>query len=86
MQPTLARAPFHRPGCGRVEWGATRGVVARIREACTTRSTPACAVTDRSRSVVWIEPDVVAEVTYSELMLGRLRDPVLRSVHIRRRR
>ena len=24
------------------------------------------------------EPDVAAEVTYSELMLGRLRDPVLR--------
>jgi len=26
------------------------------------------------------EPDVAAEVTYSELMLGRLRDPVLRWV------
>jgi hypothetical protein len=28
---------------------------------------------------VWIHPDVVAEITYAELMQGRLRDAVLRS-------
>jgi hypothetical protein len=43
-------------------------------------STPACEITERRRNVVWIESDVVAEVTYSELTLGRLRDPVLRSL------
>ena len=32
------------------------------------------------RSVVWVEPRVVLEVTYSEVMLGRLRDSVLRGV------
>jgi ATP-dependent DNA ligase len=54
---------------GRVEWGATRAIVARIREG----------VHD-SIGVVWIHPDVVAEVVYSELMQGRLRDLVLRRV------
>jgi ATP-dependent DNA ligase len=65
---------------GRVEWGATRSVMARIRQHCTIRSTPACTVTERAWGVVWIEPDVLADVTYSELRLGRLRDPVLRGI------
>jgi len=32
---------------------------------------------------VWIEPHIVAEVAGRELMLGRLRDPVLRAVDVR---
>jgi len=32
------------------------------------------------RGVLWVEPRVVVEVSFSELMLGRLRDPVLRGV------
>jgi hypothetical protein len=43
-------------------------------------SAPICEGAERGRGVVWIHPDVVAEVTYSEVMQGRLRDPVLRSV------
>jgi len=65
---------------GRVEWSATRAVVARIRKRCTIRSLPACTVSERARGVVWIEPDIIAEVTYSELRLGRLRDPVVRGI------
>ena len=66
---------------GRVEWGTTRAVVARIREQCTILSTPLCEGAERDRGVVWIAPDVVAEVTYSESMQGRLRDPSLRAVY-----
>jgi hypothetical protein len=45
-------------------------------------SAPICEAAERGRRIVWIHPNVVAEVTYSELMQGRLRDPVLRSVSI----
>jgi len=69
---------------GRVEWGATRRVVAQIRERCTIRSMPACTVSERTRGAVWIEPDLIAEVTYSGLRLARLTDPVLRAIHLRR--
>jgi ATP-dependent DNA ligase len=65
---------------GRCEWGATRAVVARIRERCTTLSGPACEGVERVRSIVWVHPDVVAEVSYAELMQGRLRDAVLSRV------
>jgi hypothetical protein len=41
---------------------------------------PACADAERSRGVVWVEPRVEVEVSFSEVMLGRLRDPVLRAV------
>jgi hypothetical protein len=39
-----------------------------------------CEGAERSRSVVWIHPDIVAEVQYNELMQGRLREAVLRGV------
>ena len=29
---------------------------------------------------MWVEPRVVVEVSYSEIMVGRLRDPVLRGL------
>jgi hypothetical protein len=32
-----------------------------------------------SRGVTWLEPTLTVELTYSELMEGRLRDPVYRS-------
>jgi len=32
------------------------------------------------RGIVCVYPDVVAEVTYSELMQGRLRKPVLHAI------
>src|SRR5262249_53534567 len=65
---------------GRVEWGVRRAVVEEILTRCRTRALPVCRDVDRARSVVWIEPSVVVEVTYSEVMMGRLRDPVLRNV------
>jgi len=41
---------------------------------------PICERAARGHGIVWIHPDVMAEVTYSEVMQGRLRDLVLRSV------
>ena len=43
----------------------------------SSRAWTAVAVSSKSTSRAW------AEVTYSELMLGRLRDPVLRRIHPR---
>ena len=40
---------------------------------------------ERDRGVFWIAPDIVAEVTYSEPMQGRLRDPVRGIVQLARR-
>jgi ATP dependent DNA ligase-like protein len=65
---------------GYVERGVTRAVVAEIARRCPVRPRPACEVTERSRGVVWVEPRAVVDVTFSELMLGRLRDPVLRGL------
>ena len=65
---------------GRVEWGVTRGSVEQIVGRCTRRLTPACGDAERARTVVWVEPSVVVEVSYSEIMVGRLRDPVVRGV------
>jgi len=44
---------------GRVEWGATRAVIARIRERCTVVSTPMCERAERRRGVVWIAPGIL---------------------------
>jgi hypothetical protein len=38
----------------------------------------------RHRDVVWLEPRVVVEVTFSEMVGGWLRDPVLRLYNHRR--
>ena len=32
------------------------------------------------RDIVWLEPIVEVEVPYSDIMQGRLRDPVLRAI------
>lgn len=65
IQPTLVREPFHRP-------------VAALRERRVELKQPQCDGAEGSRGIVWVKPSVVAEVQYNELMLGRLRDPVLR--------
>jgi hypothetical protein len=44
------------------------------------RSANACGFEDG----VWLEPQVRAEVTFSELVKGRLRDPVFRALVPRR--
>jgi len=33
-----------------------------------------------ARGVVWVKPKVVVEMSYNEVMMGRLRDPVLCAV------
>jgi hypothetical protein len=33
-----------------------------------------------TRGVTWLQPTLLVEITYSELMEGRLRDPVFRRV------
>ena len=33
------------------------------------------------REVMWLEPQVVAEITYAEIVQGRLRAPVFRGFH-----
>jgi hypothetical protein len=37
---------------------------------------------NRSDRIVWLEPRLVAEVSYSELMEDRLWDPVLRELRV----
>ena len=34
----------------------------------------------QSRGVTWLEPTLTVELTYSEIMEGRLRDPVYRGL------
>jgi hypothetical protein len=38
----------------------------------------------RRRGVTWLPPSVTAEVTFAELVAGRLRAPVLRSITVPR--
>ena len=40
------------------------------------RSTSPFVDLPRARRVIWLEPELVAEVTFAEVMQGRLRDPV----------
>lgn len=68
---------------GRCAWGMTRGSVEQIVARCTRRVVPACRDAERTRTTIRIEPRVVVEVSYSELMVGWLRDPVLRGVVVR---
>ncbi len=65
---------------GSVEWGVTRATVAAVIDRCPTRATPPCSGGDRQQGIVWLEPRAVVEVSYSEVMQGRLRDPVLRGL------
>jgi hypothetical protein len=58
----------------------SRRVVAELRERLAVRATAACSGADGGKGVVWVEPRSVVEVQYNEVMQGRLRDPVLRSV------
>ena len=66
--------------CGTVEWGlglrAANDLLRRGRE----RSSSPFHDFGLPRGVTWLEPTVIVEVTYSEVMDGRLRDPVYRGV------
>jgi len=64
---------------GTVEWGlgmrTAQDILRRGREC----STSPFHDFRQSRGVTWLEPTVHVELTYSELMDGRLRDPVYRA-------
>jgi bifunctional non-homologous end joining protein LigD len=64
---------------GRAQWGVTRALVARILESATAQAEPACPVGD-ANDVLWLAPRIVVEVSFSRLMEGRLRDPVVRGL------
>jgi ATP-dependent DNA ligase len=68
---------------GRCQWGVSRAVVAALRERSVELKQPPCDGAERGRGVVWVKPSVVADVQYNELMQGRLRDPVLRTISFR---
>ena len=59
---------------GRVEWGGRR-VIEAVAAGAQRRIRPTCVDVERWRDVLWIEPRVDVEVSYSEVMGGRLRDP-----------
>ena len=65
---------------GIVEWGlglrTAKALLAQARE----RSSSPFPDFRLSRGVTWLEPTLNVEVTYSELMEGRLRDPVYRGL------
>jgi hypothetical protein len=65
---------------GTVEWGlglqTAQDLVRRGRE----RSTSPFHDFRMSRGVVWLEPTLEVDLTYSEVMEGRLRDPVYRGL------
>ena len=66
---------------GTVEWGIglrTANDIAR-----RGRERPSSPFHDLrlSRGVIWLEPNLHVEVTYSEVMEGRLRDPVYRGLN-----
>jgi ATP-dependent DNA ligase len=67
--------------CGFVEYGLTRGAVAELfdRSRRLVRATP-LFTTAPDRAAVWLEPELLAEISYSELMEGWLRDPVYRGL------
>jgi bifunctional non-homologous end joining protein LigD len=63
---------------GRVEWGVGRRVIEAVAAAARRRLRPTCADAERWGDIIWVEPRVVVEVSYSEIMQSRLRDPVFR--------
>jgi hypothetical protein len=52
----------------------------RVREPVSVNEVNESDNAERMRGVVWVQPSVVVEVSYSEVMQGRLRDPVLRRI------
>ena len=65
-----------------VEWGVGRALVDALTENVPTRAVSPFTDHNRHRGAAWLEPRVVVEVSYSELVNGWLRDPVLRALSV----
>jgi bifunctional non-homologous end joining protein LigD len=65
---------------GTVEWGVGAATVAAILERARPRAEAPFSDLRRRRGIVWLEPRLTAEVTFAEIVGGRLRAPVLRHV------
>jgi hypothetical protein len=65
-----------------VSFGVTRRVVAGLYPILEPLARATSPFRERVRfaDCVWLEPRVRAELTFSELVQGRLRDPVFRGV------
>jgi bifunctional non-homologous end joining protein LigD len=69
---------------GTVGWGLFRQVVTQLVAGVEGLVQPTSPFADLTTApeVTWLAPRLVAEVSYSELMEDRLRDPVLRQLHV----
>jgi bifunctional non-homologous end joining protein LigD len=65
---------------GTVEWGLGMRTARELLRQGRERSTSRFHDFRLSRGVTWLEPTLIVEVTYSEVMEGRLRDPVYRGL------
>ena len=65
-------------GC--VALGVRRGVIDAIAERAMRRIRPTCIDAEGWRDVVWIEPRVEVEVSFSEVWAAKLRDLVPRTI------
>ena len=63
-----------------VEWGLGVRTARELLRQGRERSTSPFHDFRLSRGVTWLEPTLTVELTYSELMEGRLRDPVYRGL------
>jgi bifunctional non-homologous end joining protein LigD len=71
---------------GTVEWGLFRRVVTELVASVEGLVQPTSPFADlrRATDVTWLAPRLLAEVSYSELIEDRLRDPVLRELRVAR--
>jgi ATP dependent DNA ligase-like protein len=69
---------------GTEEWGLFRQMVTQLVDSVEGLVRPSSPFADLkgAPSVTWLEPRLLAEVGYSELMEDRLRDPVLREPRV----
>jgi bifunctional non-homologous end joining protein LigD len=65
---------------GSVEWGLGLRTVEQIVRRAQPTSTSPFHDFRLSRGVVWLAPTLQVDLTYSEIMEGRLRDPVYRGL------
>ncbi len=69
-----------------VEWGVRRGVVDALMAGARLRDGSPFTNLPQRRDVTWVESSAIAEVSYAEIVDGRLRAAVLRAVRLSARR